>query len=156
DHRLPFTIGYFGMEELLVQIISKYAAILAIGRPGEPAAPFGALRIYVREDVWQEKLTAIAPLCRFVVCVTGVTKGLGWEMQHLIEKLPPSRLLLLVHVHMVNLTPQQRSSQWAAFLAAYQDVFPRTLPQDVERIQYIAFDDDWNPVPLPASDYRPS
>jgi len=37
---------------------------------------------------------AIVPLCQLVVWTTGHTEGLRWEIKHLLENVPPQKLLL--------------------------------------------------------------
>lgn len=57
-----------------------------------PAGRRGAL--YARQDVWQQTVEAIVPLCQLVVWTTGHTEGLRWEIKHLLENVPPQKLLL--------------------------------------------------------------
>lgn len=145
-----FTFGPVGLEESLVEITSRFAGVLAIGRPGEPEPPLGAARFYVRHDRWQEAIAELVPLCRLVIWATGTTEGLHWEIRHLVAHLAPERLVLWVHVHLLNIPPEARAELWRTFLDRHQDVFPKPLPREVEQVAFIAFDREWNPRPVAA------
>ena len=140
----------------LVQMISRHAPVLAIGRPGESTPPFGAVRFYVHEDIWQKTVEAVVPLCQLVVWTTGHTEGLRWEIKHLLESVPPENLLMWLHVNIGKWTPAARDSEWEKFRNAYQTVFPKPLPTSAAGVRFIAFENDWTPIAVPGPGYRPS
>lgn len=144
-----------GREQELVKLLSRYGSVLAIGRPGEGEPPPGALRFYVTDTKWQEKVESILPLCRLVVWASGETAGLRWEMDHFVKTAPPRKLLLWVHAH-IGRAGRDRAAEWARFVDAYADVFPKPLPGDVESARFVAFEDDWTPRPIPGKGYRPA
>ena len=155
--RLPINMPAMPTSELnLVQMIWRHAPVLAIGRPGESTPPVGAVRFYARQDVWKQTVQAIVPLCQLVVWTTGHTEGLRWEIKHLLESVPPQKLLLWLHVNIGNWTAAHRDSEWAKSCDAYRDVFPKELPADAASMRFIAFEDDWTPIPIPGPGYRPS
>jgi hypothetical protein len=143
-------------ETNLVQMIWRHAPVLAIGRPGESTPPPGAVRFYVRQDRWKETVEAIVPLCPLIVWTTGHTEGLRWEIKHLLERLPPRKLLLWLHFNVARLSAAERAQEWAKFCEAYRDIFPQPLPRDAAKARFVAFQDDWTPVLIPSSGYRPS
>lgn len=147
--RLPLTLGVPGAELKLVQVLSSWAPVLAIARPGETDLPFGAARFFVRQDLWQEKLAALVSLCGLVVLATGHSSGLEWEIRHLVANLPPRRLLLWLHIHVGSRTPEARMAEWARFREAHREIFPKPLPEDVASARFICFDDDWTACRLP-------
>jgi hypothetical protein len=55
------------MEMNLVLLLKRHGPVIAIGRSGETNPPTGALRFYVEQDVWQDTVQRIIPLCQFVV-----------------------------------------------------------------------------------------
>jgi hypothetical protein len=137
-------------------MLGRHAPVLAIGKPGEFAPPFGAVRFYVRQDIWQRTVQAIVPLCQFVVWTSGDTEGLRWEIQHLRETVPPRKLLIWVHANIGKQGKAQRDAEWAQFREAFSDVFPKPLPVDAASTRFIAFDDDWSPIAIPGPGYRPT
>jgi hypothetical protein len=153
---LPINVAMPTAELNLVQMIWRHAPVLAIGRPGESTPPTGAVRFYVRQDIWQATVEAIVPLCPLVVWTTGHTEGLRWEIKHLRERLAPRKLLLWLHFNIGRRTPAERDSEWKRFLESYGDIFPKPLPAGAARARFIAFEDDWTPVAIPGPGYRPS
>jgi hypothetical protein len=153
---LPINVPMPTAELNLVQMIWRHAPVLAIGRPGESTPPSGAVRFYVRQDIWKKTVEAIVPLCPLIVWTTGHTEGLRWEIKHLLEHLPPQKLLLWLHFNVGRRTPVERDSEWAKFLESYRDIFPKPLPEEAAKGRFIAFEDDWTPVVVPGPGYRPS
>ncbi len=149
-----FTYGVPGAELNLVEMLARRAPVLAIGRPGEPAPPSGASRFYVGDAIWRETIEALVPLCQLVICTTGHSQGLRWELEHIVKNLPPRRLLLWIHVQIGRWAPKERDAEWFRFLDTCRDVFPGPLPRSIERVQFLAFDDDWTPRPIPAPGYH--
>lgn len=156
QERLPINVGLPTAELNLVQMISRHAPVLAIGKPGEFEPPFGAVRFYARQDIWQRTVEAIVPLCQFIVWTSGHTEGLRWEIRHLRETVPPRKLLMWVHANIGNPGKAQRDAEWTEFRKAYSDVFPKELPADAASARFIAFEDDWTPIPIPGPGYRPT
>jgi hypothetical protein len=136
-------------ETWLVANIVRYAPVLAVGRPHERDPPPGALRIYLTDDQWEVKVQSIIPLCQLVIWASGFSEGLQWEIERLVKIVPPGRLLVWFHV---GIEDQSAKDQWARFVDAYKDVFPKPLPRDLGRMRYMAFDNEWHPIPLPAGD----
>jgi hypothetical protein len=132
-------------ETWLVANIVHYAPVLAVGRPHERDPPPGALRIYLADDQWESKVQSMIPLCQLVI----FSEGLRWEIKRLVKIVPPGRLLVWFHVGMEDQSPKE---QWARFVDAYKDVFPKPLPQDLGRMRYLGFDNESRPIPLQAAD----
>ena len=156
QHYLPINVPLPTAELNLVQMIWRHAPVLAIGRPNESTPPAGAVRFYVRQDIWKETVEAIVPLCPLIVWTTGHTEGLRWEIKHLRERLPPRKLLLWLHFNVGTLSAAKRQQEWATFCEAYRDIFPQPLPREAAKARFVAFQDDWTPVLIPPPGYRPS
>jgi hypothetical protein len=149
-------------EMTLILRLRQYAPVLAIGKPTEGDAALGALRFHVTDARWEAVVKAIVPCCQLVIWVTGNTRGLNWEIEHLVSCLPPHRLLLWPHVNVEiankahidwETTAQQRNAEWQQFVDAHIDVFPKPLPRDVGKTRFVAFDADWTPVQIPNTKY---
>ena len=154
EEHTPFNV--LPPEPALVGMIWRHAPVLAIGRPGEPAPPLGAVRFYVRQDAWQQTVQTLIGLCQLVIWTTGDTEGLHWEITHLLESVTPERLLLWVHVHITEATRSDREHAWKKFLQHYSNVFPKPPLANVEHVRFIAFEKDWTPIGIPGPGYRPS
>jgi hypothetical protein len=140
----------------LVQMTWRHAPVLAIGRPGESTPPPGAVRFYVRQDIWKQTVEAIVPLCPLIVWTTGQTEGLKWEIKHLRENLPPRKLLLWLHFNAGRFSAAERAAEWARFRENCRDIFPKPLPDETAQARFVAFDDAWTPILIPGKGYRPS
>jgi hypothetical protein len=149
-------------EMLVTERMRPYGPVIAIGRPGEPRPPAGAMRFHVTDEHWEDVIKQILPCCQLVLWVTGNTMGLNWEIQQLIGNLSPQRLLLWPNMNLqranhshVNWkrTGKKRSLEWKAFVDAHSDLFPKPLPLDITKVRFIAFEQDWTPIPIPSARY---
>ena len=87
---------YYTEEEILVSSLEKLGTAVAIGRPGEPAPPLGAKRIYVSDDQWQDKVRQMSADARLVIFRLGETEGLKWEWDYCLDTIEDLSKLLLV------------------------------------------------------------
>lgn len=154
--------GGLSPEEILIRRMRRYAPVLAIATPNEREAGLGALRFHVTDARWEAVVKEIVPCCRLVVWVTGGSRGLNWEIEHLVGSLAPHRLLLWPSANLDtaksyrqdwNATARQRDAEWQQFVDAHADVFPQPLPRDIADIRFVAFDPDWTPIPIPSARY---
>jgi hypothetical protein len=67
------------LDEALVDEVSRYAPVVALGRPGEKVAPFGAARHYASHDDWREVIVRTARRAQAIVIAAGDTPGVLWE-----------------------------------------------------------------------------
>lgn len=155
-------IGQFAPEEMLIRHMRGYAPVLAIAKPNDRNSALGALRFHVTDARWEAVVKDIVPCCQLVVWVSGSTRGLTWEIEHLISSLAPHRLLLWPNVNLEASkswrnawegTARQRNADWQQFVDAHADVFPKPLPRDIAETRFVAFDADWTPIPIPSARY---
>lgn len=76
-------------------IMNRVGPVVAIGKPGEPVPELGAARLYVGDDVWQDKITDMMRQSRLVVIRLGPTANLWWEIDQAVKLLPLQRLLVV-------------------------------------------------------------
>jgi hypothetical protein len=154
--------GGLSAEEILIRRMRRYAPVLAIATPNENEVGLGALRFHVTDARWEAVVKEIVPCCRLVVWVTGGSRGLNWEIEHLVSSLAPHRLLLWPSANAETaktfrqdwkVTARQRDAEWQQFVDAHADVFPQPLPRDITDIRFVAFDADWTPIPIPSARY---
>lgn len=142
-------------EMILVDRLAQATPVLAIGRPGESDPPPGALRFWVEQDLWQQKVSRIVTACSLVVWTTGHTDGLDWEIRYIIGNVPATRVLMWVHSQFAR-SEAERSAEWLKFAERYKDVFPKPLPTNVRGARFVAFDEQWAPILIPGAEYPTS
>jgi hypothetical protein len=138
--------GELTEEEHLVRVLSFFGPVIAIGKPGEVLPLAGAQRIYVSDDGWQQQVTALIGRARLVVIRTGLSPGLRWELDAVIEKAPPERILLA----------GDDAGELEALLRHVQTLRPATPLQLhfgkkklASLIGFVGFRADWQAVAMP-------
>ena len=89
-------------EEMLTTVLAEIGPVIAIGRPGEPSPQIGAARFYVEDDRWQRRVNELVCTAQLVVARAGDTQGLRWELEQVVQQVPPTRFLLIVPFHAVS------------------------------------------------------
>lgn len=83
-------------EQMLVSILDDIAPVVAIGRPHDTYLPKGADRLYLSDEIWQERVTELVGNAEFVALRLGDTNGFWWEVSLCLERLPPDKLLFII------------------------------------------------------------
>jgi hypothetical protein len=135
-------------EQQLTRVLGKSGPVIAIGRPGEVLPALGAARFYVADDRWQEKVADVATVAQLVVWASGTTLGLQWEITHLIASLPPEKLVLWAHPHLLDLDEDEREAEWARFVDGLGTLFPKPMPKPLGRTRFFAFGPGFEPIPF--------
>jgi hypothetical protein len=136
-------------EDRAMAEFRKIGPVIAIGRPNELLPSLGAARFYVGHDRWQETVAAILRVSQLVVWTTGTTDGLRWELSHILENLPPEKLVLWAHPRLQEFSDWMLGEQeWARFRTAFGPMFPRPLPERLGSTAFICFDEDFSPIPV--------
>jgi hypothetical protein len=135
-------------EQTVTGQLRKLGPVIAIGRPGEKLPALGAARFYASDELWHAKVADVVDASQLVLWATGVTEGLRWEISHLIKNLPPGKLVLWAHPHLLRVGTAEREVEWAKFLQALGGVFPRPLPEHLGDARFICFAADWTPIPI--------
>jgi hypothetical protein len=133
-------------EQVMTRIIGGCGPVIAIGRPGEALPALGAARFYVADSLWQEKVADVAAVSQLVVWASGATPGLDWEITHLIRTIPPEKLILWAHPHLLDLDADEREVAWSAFVDGIGRQFPKPLPKPLGNIRFFAFGPDYTPI----------
>jgi hypothetical protein len=139
-------------EEHFARVLGKFGPFVAIGRPGEPLPELGAGRVYVEDDVWQQRVQELMENAAVVLLTVGDSGGLQWELEQAVALAGPERLLLFVPF---GSSPDQRAqasarqSAYDAFRLWAQNVLPRGLPAQIGDSCFIYFAKDWTPLLLP-------
>lgn len=153
---LFFNVTQNNAEQVMVHQVAKCGPVIAIGRPGEHLPSLGAARFYVSDARWQEKVADVAAVARMVVWASGTTPGLQWEISHLVRELPPEKLVLWAHPHLLDLDTAEREAEWSVFVDGLGQLFPKPLPKPLGKTRYFAFDPDFTPIPYADKPFRPA
>jgi hypothetical protein len=135
-------------EQKVATHLGKLGPLITIGRPGEKLPALGAARFYVSDELWQAKVADVVRASQLVLWATGVSEGLRWEISHLIASLPPEKLVVWAHPHVLRAGAAEREAEWRRFLEAVGGVFPKPLPQSLGDTRFICFAPDWTPIPI--------
>ncbi len=122
--------------------------LVAIGRPGEKFATLGASRVYVGDEHWQEKVGQLASNAALIIWVYGKTEGLKWEISELVGDVEPEKLVIALPYW--DVPPKKRAPLWQDVAATIGPVLPKPLPDTIGDSLFIAFDNNWTPIPVKA------
>jgi hypothetical protein len=136
-------------EQMLAKVLNRRVGpVIAIGMPGEKLPGLGAARFYASHEVWHQKVADAAQVSQLVVWTTGSTEGLRWEIAHLLKSVPPAKLIVWAHPHLLRVGKAERAQEWSTFLATLGKAFPKALPERLGKTRLIWFKKDWEPVPV--------
>jgi hypothetical protein len=141
-------------EQTLTREMRKVGPVIAIGRPGEALPALGAARFYVSHERWKEKVAEVVRVAELVVWATGVTEGLRWEISHLIESLPPEKLVLWAHPQLLRVGEAEREAEWKRFREMLGGLFPRPLPERLGSTRFFYFTPEHEPIAVGPSPFR--
>jgi len=135
-------------EQILARELRRCGPVIAIGRPDERLPELGAARIYASNDRWRDKIADVAHVSQLVVCATGTSEGLAWELSHMIATEPPEKLVLWAHPRLMGLDEAGREAEWTRFLASLGHLFPKPLPERLGETCFIHFGSTFAPIPV--------
>jgi hypothetical protein len=92
-----------------------------------------------------------ARVARLVVWATGLSEGLHWELDFLIKNVPPEKLVIWAHPHLLHLSEARREKEWRAFRASLGGLFPKPLPERLGAVRFFYFKADQEPVGVASS-----
>jgi hypothetical protein len=138
---VPFT-----EEEYLVEVLRDFGPCIAIGQPGESLPDLGAVRIYLADDAWQDKVRELLISSKLVVLRAGKTPNFLWEVEQGIRSARPQNIIILI--------PRMKNV-YRSFRKLANRYFPKSLPERIEEPNlfmgiaslhgYLYFDEDWTP-----------
>jgi hypothetical protein len=120
--------------------------VIAIGRPSERLPALGAARFYVSDELWQQKVIDVMRVAELVLLTTGRGRGLEWELGFLLKSLPPEKIAIWAHPHLLPISPAEREIEWQVFQNSLGHLFPRRLPDVLGEARFFYFKDGYEPV----------
>lgn len=137
-------------EERFNWALRPVGPMIAIGRPDEYLPALGAARIYVGDDEWQGKVKQLIERSQLVLLQIGETEGIKWELQQIVGKVDPSKLILCLPMEEEN-GERVQQARYQRFLELNASLFPVALPPNIEHAQFIYFERNWAPKLLEPS-----
>ena len=124
-------------ERDLARATRRVGPLIAIGRPGELLPPTGALRMYADDEHWVEVFKQLESVSRLVVLRIGTTEALRTELKHLVETVPPEKLILYM-------PRRDREELYDEFGKMAASVLPVRLPYIPHDALFLRFRPDWS------------
>ncbi len=116
-------------EEQLAVSMNELGPFVAIGKPYDLLPKLGAARIRVSDEQWKAKVSEWVSHAQLIVLRIGFTKGVEWEVAHIVEHASPEKLVLLL--------PFTPATGYETFRERMREHFKRDLPEISHR--------DWTP-----------
>jgi len=139
-------------EEDLALALNHLGPVVAIGAPneGEGLPMLGATRIYFADDKWQESVERLLSISKLVVIEAGLSDGLMWEVERVVQRVEPSKLLisLLGWKELHEVTRKARYKEFkerVTQLVAESGQSRIVLPDDIGMASFLAFTHDAKP-----------
>lgn len=126
---------------VMAEIFNEIGPYLAIARPGESAAwsDVGSAKIKVADDHWQARVLEVLETASIVIIEAGVSEWLIWELEQVVAKAAPRKVLLILPNY---------EEDYGRFCRLTRSVLPVPLPTQKPETRFMMFDDWWNPFPL--------
>lgn len=120
--------------------------LVAVGVPQEKLPPSGALRLYFRDEEWQEKVEALMSMSRLIIIEAGYTVGLDWEMKTARQYFSPEEIYISF-LGWEKLDEDKRFSEFLCFKGQLERAYGISLPGSFFHNSYfIYFNRDWSPA----------
>src|SRR5256885_1646011 len=97
-------------DEVLASVLKNIGPLIAVGRPGDKIPPLGSIRLYFKDDEWQDQVRKLITISQLVIIQPGYTEGTEWEMEE-VRNLPPEKLVypFLAWDHLTKSSRQNRN-----------------------------------------------
>ncbi|MFH8349947.1 hypothetical protein [Streptomyces sp. NPDC018045] len=135
-------------EDQVGRAVAPFGRMVALGRPSDRLPRLGAERSYASDETWRAEVLAALDRAALVLLVAGAGRSLAWEVDQVVGRDDPTRLVLVV---------SRDRNQYARFRQALGGRFPNGLPDHpparmrhrLLRGRYVRaaiwFDGDWTP-----------
>ncbi|WP_199930833.1 hypothetical protein [Streptomyces sp. CB02923] len=135
-------------EDQVGRAVAPFGRMVALGRPSDRLPRLGAERSYASDETWRTEVLAALDRAALVLLVAGAGRSLAWEVDQVLGRDAPTRLVLVV---------SRDRNQYGQFRESLGDRFPNGLPDypsarmrhRLLRGRYVRaaiwFDGDWTP-----------
>ncbi len=125
-------------EPKIGRTLRSIGPFVAVGKPGERLAPFGAARLYLDDHEWQDIVAFLIVHAMAVVLQPDDSPGAVWELKAAVQHVDPRRILMLVP------NSGLRPLGFVRIRWLTGQVLPVPLPEDVACDAFM-FDEHWVP-----------
>ncbi|MFK0296299.1 hypothetical protein ACIQU6_38310 [Streptomyces sp. NPDC090442] len=146
---LPTPAHLLTEEDQVGRAFAPFGRMVALGSPSDGELPrLGAERHYASDPTWWDEVLAALDRSALVVLATGAGRGLTKEVEELVARNDPTRLVLLVSRDRQQYT-KFRESLGGKFPNGLPDYPPKRLRHRLLQGRYVRaaiwFDSDWTP-----------
>jgi len=143
---VPWQRGYFeqlggglSLDTMLKPAIqSTVGPFIAMGKPDDTLAPFGAARLYRNEQEWQDAVRGLLKRAAAILILGVESLGVVWELETIRVESDPRKLFILTFP-----THTGHGANWAAFVRAAREIGYVLPPDDPGPGAVLAFDESW-------------
>lgn len=93
---LDETSRSMNLDYLILQEGTEVGPTVALGKPGDPAPPYGVARGYFEHNDWKKAVSNLCQQAKGIILVLDTTEGVAWEIELLLaQSYLPKTLVLL-------------------------------------------------------------
>ncbi len=136
-------------EQTIVAFMETFGPCIAIGNPNDKDVVLGASRIYLEDENWKLKFYEYLEEAQFVIWSLGFTEGVLWELNQILEKTDPEKIIIYIPWKNINL--EKRAEFWQIFQEIFHSLFPgheNKIPKSIGAAYFILFDPDWKAITI--------
>src|ERR1700754_534006 len=85
------------LDTLLLEELTTYGPVVALGHPRDKSPPYGVARGYFEERTWQQVVSDLAKGSSAIVVCLDDTESIWWEVDHLRSQGHLGKTLFLIH-----------------------------------------------------------
>jgi hypothetical protein len=131
-------------DEVLVFALRDEGPLITIGKPGDKIPPLGALRLYFKNEEWQEQVEMLMSISQFSIIQAGYTEGTDWEIQRCRNLLPPEKVIFSF-LSWLKLDREARRLEYDLFAIQIKRIYGCALPENIGNASFLYFDKEWKP-----------
>lgn len=131
-------------DEVLALALRDVAPLLAVGKPSDRIPPLGSIRLYFKDEEWQEQVEKLMSISRLVIIQPGYSSGTEWEYNTARRILPPERIIFSF-LAWQYLDEDSRKIEYEMFRRQIKRTFAWELPEQLDGAYFLHFDKkgDW-------------
>ncbi|ANP47541.1 formylglycine-generating enzyme family protein [Candidatus Viadribacter manganicus] len=111
-------LGTRRIDHILVEEFSRYAPVVALGKPGEKSLPFGAARVYSEHENWQATVHELAAKSNYIVLIADPSPGVAWEIENMLTGPYRDKVLLICAPRHGDLREVEALRNWPPIASA--------------------------------------
>jgi hypothetical protein len=131
-------------DSSISKALNEIGPVVAVGIPYETLPSPGALRLYFKDEEWQEKVEALMAISRIVIIQPGYSSSIDWEMATIRQNFRPENIYISF-LDWMDLEECSRKSQFEIFNLQLKRIYGISLPEHFHDAYLVCFNDDWKP-----------